>query len=233
MNNIIQNTIEYVKQTLNHDTSGHDWLHIQRVYRMALTIMENEKQCHSLSVELGALLHDIADWKFHGDHEAGPRTAKMFLEKQHLDNETISHVCQIIREVSFKGAGVTDEPSSLECKIVQDADRLDALGAIGIARVFAYGGYIKQPIYDPTVKLEFHTNFEQYKNKKTTSLNHFYEKLVLLKDRMHTLTAKKIAEQRHRYMLIYLQTLHEEIGLEVEQLQQTKPVNNNDELITE
>lgn len=156
-------------------------------------------------VELAALLHDIADWKFHGgDENAGPDKARRWLESQHVDEPTIERVCQIIKTVSYKGAGVSTPMKTSEGMIVQDADRLDALGAIGIARTFAYGGHKGRAIYDPNEPPQMHETFEQYKNSQGHTINHFYEKLLLLKDRLNTQTAKKIAAARHKYMEDFL-----------------------------
>ncbi len=207
---LINKTIDFVKQTLAEDTSGHDWWHIYRVWKMACYLAE-EENANGLIVELAALLHDIADWKFHnGDLEASATVANTWLLEQQVDAEVIKKVCHIINNVTFKGANVPEAELTLEGKIVQDADRLDAIGAIGIARVFTYGGYKGQSMHDPDLPLEFHDSFEAYKNKNTTAINHFYEKLLLLKDRVHTKTAKKIALERHQFMQMYLAQFHAE-----------------------
>ncbi|MBI2147445.1 HD domain-containing protein [Candidatus Woesearchaeota archaeon] len=201
---IIQQTAEHIRQKLSGDSSGHDWWHIYRVWTLAVRIGQEEK-ADLFVVQLAALLHDIADWKFHGgDDTVGPRLAREWLESLHVDELVISHVCQIIKDMSFKGAGVSTLMKTVEGKIVQDADRLDALGAVGIARTFAYGGRKNRLIYDPGIPPEKHASFEQYKNSTGPTINHFYEKLLLLKGLMNTSTAKKIAEERHRVMEEFL-----------------------------
>jgi uncharacterized protein len=210
---IIQNTEDFVKKTLANDSGGHDWWHIFRVRKMAKYIC-GEEGGNLFLIELAALLHDVADWKFHhGNEEKGVQKVRSFLEKQELDSVVIEKIAQIIREVSFKGAGHAVSTSSLEAKIVQDADRLDALGAIGIARCFAYGGSQSREIYNPDIKPHLHKDFKEYKKSKGTTINHFYEKLLLLKDRMNTQTAKKIAEQRHQLMENYLKDFYKEWNL--------------------
>lgn len=162
-------------------------------------------------IELAALLHDIGDWKFHnGDDTAGPREAQTWLEKIGVDEGVINRVCTIISEDSFKGAGVLTSPTTLEGKVVQDADRLDAIGAIGIARAFAYGRHKGREIYNPEISPELHQTFEQYKSSSGPTLNHFYEKLLLLKERMNTATAREIAERRHAFMKGFLKQFHDE-----------------------
>lgn len=202
---IIQKTVGHVKQLLFGESTGHDWWHVYRVWHNAIHIGKQE-HADMFIVELAALLHDIADWKFHsGDDSAGPREAKVWLERLHAQPEVISRVCTVIKEVSFKGAGVQTVPSTLEGKIVQDADRLDALGAIGIARAFAYGGHKRREIYNPDIPPAQHTSFEQYKNSAGTTINHFHEKLLLLKDLMNTQTGRALAARRHEYLLEYLE----------------------------
>lgn len=202
---IVDKTAEHVRAALSADSSGHDWHHIQRVRRMA-THLARVEGADSFVVELAALLHDIADWKFHGGDEGeGPRRAAVWLESQGVDRRTIEQVAQIIREVSFKGAGVATPPGSLEAACVQDADRLDAMGAIGIARAFAYGGHAGRPLYDPDIPAEPHATFAQYKKNSGPTINHFYEKLLLLRDRMNTATARRAAEVRHQYLLQFLE----------------------------
>ncbi|CAD8202773.1 unnamed protein product [Paramecium octaurelia] len=206
---MINRTIQFVKETLCHAESGHDYFHIERVLKMATRIANEEsknKQVNLNLVQLGALLHDIADHKFHGgDDTIGPKVARQFLEKDGEANEDlIKQVEDIIKEISFKGAKVKDQMSTFEGQIVQDADRLDAIGAIGIARCFTYGGYKNRQLYNPDLKPEFHDNFQDYKKNESTTINHFYEKLLLLKDRMNTDTGKKIAENRHQIMVNYL-----------------------------
>lgn len=201
---IIQKTEEYVRKTLSGDGSGHDWWHVYRVWKTAVRLGNIEK-ADLFVVELAALLHDIADWKFNdGDLEAGPKAARAWLEKMKVDEAVIAHVCQIIEGLSFKGAGVKTPMETLEGKIVQDADRLDAIGAIGIARAFAYGGSKGREMHDPNEKPELHNSFKAYKSSKGPTINHFYEKLLLLKDQMNTKAAKELAIDRHRYMQQYL-----------------------------
>lgn len=210
MNSIIDKTAEFVKSKLDGDGSGHDWWHVYRVYKIAVNIAKNEK-ADILIVSLAALLHDIADYKFHnGDVEIGPKVARHWLEAQGVDQSVITHICSIIKDISFKGAKVSSNMATLEGKIVQDADRLDAIGAIGISRTFAYGGSKNRKMYDPNIKPEFHETFEQYKNNDSTSINHFYEKLLLLKDLMNTESAKIIAQKRHEFMVNFLETFYDE-----------------------
>ncbi len=174
-------------------------------------IAKKENVSDLFVIELAALLHDIADWKFHGgDTTVGSRIAKEELKKLGVDEKTINYVCDIIDNISFKGAGAKNKIKTREGMIVQDADRLDAIGAIGIGRAFAYGGYKKREMYNPNIKSENHENFEQYKKSQGTTLNHFYEKLLLLKDRMNTQTGKKIAEKRHKFMVSYLKEFFSE-----------------------
>jgi len=207
---ILDRTAAFVEQTLSADSSGHDWYHVRRVWQVARQIGRAES-ADPYVVELAALLHDIADWKFHdGDAAAGPRAARAWLTELAVDAATIDHVCEIIERLSFKGSGVADEMPLLEGRVVQDADRLDAIGAIGIARTFAYGGHVGQPIHDPLVPPQRHDSFEAYKNSRGTSINHFYEKLLLLKDRMQTPTGRRMAEDRHRYLEQFLERFFQE-----------------------
>ena len=200
---IIQKTAEYIKQEFSGDSSGHDWWHIYRVWKNALTICEHEKG-DIFVVELAALLHDLDDWKFNPAGEEIPVRAEAWMKKSGVDEKNSAHVSEIITHLSFKGAEVENKIRTLEGKIVQDADRLDAIGAIGIGRAFAYGGYKNRMMYDPDSPPQLHSTFEQYKNSKSATINHFHEKLLLLKDMMNTPTAKKIAEQRHQVMLDFL-----------------------------
>ena len=210
MKQINNKTESYVKATLSGEGSGHDWWHVNRVWQNALHIARTEVVDMNV-VSLAALLHDIADWKFHdGDETAGSRTARHWLESQHADNEIIAHVCTIIDDLSFKGAGVHTAMKSTEGMVVQDADRLDALGAIGIARTFAYGGHNGREIFNPDIPPELHTTFEHYKKSTGPTINHFYEKLLLLKDRMNTATGRSLAGQRHAFMLQYLEEFKKE-----------------------
>ncbi|MDE1825932.1 MAG: HD domain-containing protein [Candidatus Micrarchaeota archaeon] len=202
---IIAKTAEYVKSRLLGEVTGHDWWHVYRVWQNALQISRHEKGVDMLVVQLGALLHDIADYKFHGGStDKGVRIATKLLRRLGLDQQATGKICQIISEISFKGAGVRDRMSSKEGEIVQGADRLDAIGAIGIARVFAYGGYKDRPIYDPDEKPVYHKSFESYFNGKSTSINHFHEKLLLLRRRMKTRSGREMAAERDRYMRAYL-----------------------------
>jgi len=202
---IIAQTAEHIRLKLEGEGSGHDWWHVYRVWKNAIHIGKQEK-ADLFVIELAALLHDIADWKFHdGNEDIGPQLAREWLETLSVEESIIAHVCRIIRAISFKGAVVKNTMDSPEGLIVQDADRLDAMGAIGIARTFAYGGSKHREMYNPTVNPQLHTSFEQYKNSEGTTINHFYEKLLLLKNLMNTPTAKKIAEGRHKYMQEFLQ----------------------------
>ncbi|MBI5193401.1 MAG: HD domain-containing protein [Nitrospirae bacterium] len=207
---ILKKTEDYVKKQMESESSGHDWWHIYRVWKTAIHIGKEEK-ADIFTIQLAALLHDIADHKFHGgDLTVGPRVAGEWLEGLNVDKEVIANVCEIIKDISFKGAGVETPMRTQEGMVVQDADRLDAIGAIGIARAFAYGGYKGLEIYNPDIKPAEHETFEQYKNNKGPSINHFYEKLLLLKDMMNTKTAKKMAEERHHYMEGYLDRFYKE-----------------------
>jgi uncharacterized protein len=202
---ILQQTREHVRGLLAGEGTGHDWHHALRVCRSALAI-GREEGADLFLIELAALLHDVADWKFAGgDHEAGPRAARAWLSKLDVPQATIDHVCEIIASLSFKGAGVATPMRSLEGQCVQDADRLDALGAIGIARTFAYGGHKGQPLHDPDSRPELHATFDAYKRGGGSSVNHFYEKLLLLKDRMNTAAGKRLAAERHAYMERFLE----------------------------
>jgi uncharacterized protein len=215
-NDIIQKTAEYIKQEFGDDSSGHDWWHIYRVWKNAVTICKREK-ADMFIVQLAALLHDLDDWKFNESEDETPQRAKAWMVFCNVDPQSIEAVCEIIMHISYKGAQVENKMRSLEGFIVQDADRLDAIGAIGIGRAFAYGGYKNRPMYDPESPNQMHASFEQYKNSKSATINHFYEKLLLLKDMMNTATAKKIAEQRHETMLRFLdQFMNEWEGRDLE-----------------
>lgn len=211
-NQLIQNTIAFVKEELNNAEGGHDWFHIQRVFNTSKLLLKHEEG-NSLVVQLAALLHDIADPKFHnGDEQIGPQTAKIFLEAQNVANETTEHVVNIIRHMSFKNSLEQggERFTSKEMEIVQDADRLDAIGAIGIARAFNYGGFKNRELYNPAIPPNLNMTKEEYKKSKAPTINHFYEKLLLLKDGMRTPTGKKLAEKRHRFMLDYLEQFYRE-----------------------
>ena len=201
---LIETTINFVKEKLKDAEGGHDWFHIERVYKNTLLIAKDE-ECNLLVCTLGALLHDIADSKFHGgDETVGPKTARAFLEKENVSEEVIDHVIKIIENISFKGGNFEKKFSSIELDIVQDADRLDAIGAIGIARCFNYGGFKDRALYNPEILPNLNMTKEEYKNTNSPTINHFYEKLLLLKDKMNTKTGKRIAEQRHQYMENFL-----------------------------
>jgi uncharacterized protein len=207
---IIDKTILFVKKQLHDAEGGHDWFHIERVYKNAILISQ-EEVCDVTIVKLGALLHDIADSKFHdGDEEIGPKMARTFLESENVSEEIIEHVVQIIQNISFKGGNFEKTFSSKELEIVQDADRLDALGAIGIARTFNYGGFKNRPIYNPSIAPKLNMTKEEYKKSDSPTLNHFYEKLLLLKDKMNTETGKKLAQERHRFMETFLSQFYAE-----------------------
>lgn len=209
-NIIIQKTITFVKQKLENAESGHDWFHIERVYKNALLIAKNEN-CDQTIVELGALLHDIADSKFHdGDETIGPKTARKFLESENIDEKIIKEVIFIIENISFKGGNFKKKIATIELQIVQDADRLDAIGAIGIARTFNYGGFKNRQIYNPEILPNLEMTKEEYKKNNAPTINHFYEKLLLLKDKMNTETGKKIAQGRHQYMESFLEQFYKE-----------------------
>lgn len=210
MQQLIDQTINFVKITLANAEAGHDWFHIERVYKNALTINAVEKG-DPLIVALAALLHDIADSKFHnGDEEIGPRKAGEFLSGLGVDAEIIEQVQLIIRNLSFKASLGEITYAAKELDIVQDADRLDAIGAIGIARAFTYGGYKNRVLFDPAIKPNLQMSKEEYKNTTAPTLNHFYEKLLLLKDLMKTASGKAMALQRHEFMLSYLDQFYAE-----------------------
>jgi uncharacterized protein len=201
---IISFITEKVKHRFESEGSGHDWWHIERVRLQSLKLAKSES-ADLFIVELAALLHDVADHKLHGgDVAAGLLLIKNWLNETECPSDVVQEVLEIVSKVSYKGAEVADEPMSIEGQIVQDADRLDAIGAIGIARAFAYGGHKGRLLYHPEEKPELHTDFETYKNSTGHTINHFYEKLMLLKDRMHTKTAMDIAEKRHAFMELFL-----------------------------
>lgn len=207
---LIDNTINFVKATLANAEGGHDWFHIERVYNNAMHIAKGEP-VDELVVALGALLHDIADSKFfNGDETVAPKMATEFLISQNCDSAVIEHVVQIIKNISFKGGNKAQEFTSPELDVVQDADRLDAIGAIGIARTFNYGGFKNRKLYDPEIKPQLDMTVDEYKKSTSPTINHFYEKLLLLKDRMNTKTGKKIAEKRHAYMEGFLEQFYQE-----------------------
>ncbi len=209
---LVEDTIAFVKETLKDAEAGHDWFHTQRVFRNALLIAKDEK-VDVLVVSLGALLHDIADAKFHqGDETRGPKMAREFLSSLGVENEVIEKVCYIIEHISFKNSlgKMKRETHPPEMLVVQDADRLDAIGAIGIARAFHYGGFKNRALYDPDISPNLELTKEEYKNSKSPTINHFYEKLLLLKDKMNTKTGAKIALERHAFLLQYLEHFYAE-----------------------
>ncbi|MDO6470891.1 HD domain-containing protein [Maribacter sp. 1_MG-2023] len=213
---IVEETITFVKETLQNAEGGHDWFHIQRVLNNSMLIAKDEDDLNLLVVSLGALLHDIADAKFNdGDEALGPKMAEDFLLSLGVPKRTINHVTNIIKYSSFK-ASLTDGKTkkklftSKELKVVQDADRLDAIGAIGIARAFNYGGFKHRALYDPSIAPNLEMTKEEYKKSEAPTLNHFYEKLLLLKDKMNTETGKRLAEERHQYMVDFLEQFYQE-----------------------
>lgn len=210
---LVEETITFVKETLQHAEGGHDWFHIQRVFNNSILIARTEK-VDLLVVSLGALLHDIADAKFHnGDESVGPKMAKEFLASLDVKKKTITHVVNIITHISYKNSlekGSKRKFDSLELQVVQDADRLDAIGAIGIARAFNYGGFKNRTMHDPTIPPNLKMTKAEYKKSKAPTINHFYEKLLLLKEKMNTKTGKRLAEQRHQYMIDFLEQFYQE-----------------------
>lgn len=210
---LVQDTIRFVKKELHDAEGGHDWWHIERVWKNAKLIAEKETVDKTV-VELAALLHDIADPKFHdGNEEIGPQKAQSFLLTTALDSTSIQHIINIIRHMSFKNSLEAKSFRSKEMDVVQDADRLDAIGAIGIARAFNYGGFKNRTIFDPEILPKMDMNKEEYKNSEAPTINHFYEKLLLLKDLMNTKTGKEIALQRHQFMKRYLDQFYSELGI--------------------
>ncbi|SFC03326.1 uncharacterized protein SAMN04487891_10512 [Flagellimonas taeanensis] len=214
-NSLLEKTIQFVKETLQDAEGGHDWFHIERVFNTSRMLLQHES-ADALTVQLAALLHDIADPKFHqGDESIGPKMARGFLESEGVDEKTIEHVVKIIQLMSFKNSldGDGKKFTSKELEIVQDADRLDAMGAIGIARAFNYGGFKNRALYDPSIPPNPNMTKEEYKASKAPTINHFYEKLLLLKEGMNTETGKKMAQERHQFMLDYLGQFFRETGL--------------------
>jgi uncharacterized protein len=212
---IIQKTEEFIKEKFSTEATGHDYWHMYRVWQTARTIAQKEFHVDMLTVELAALLHDISDWKFNGgDEHAGPQQAREWLESLDVDESVIAHVEEIIRTLDFKGAGDKTQMATLEGKIVHDADKLDALGAIGIARAFATGAHFGEVIHDPSVAVPTYMTVEEYRSAKgakgRTVVNHFYEKLLLLQDRMLTEAGKTMARRRHDYMEAFLKEFYAE-----------------------
>ncbi|WP_318643411.1 HD domain-containing protein [Flavobacterium ardleyense] len=209
---LIEDTKTFLKQQLQDAEGGHDYFHTERVLNNAVKIAKGEN-CNLLVVQLGALLHDVADSKFHdGDESRGPQIAREFLSKQEVATEVIEQVIIIIENISFKGGNFDQKFKSIELDIVQDADRLDAIGAVGIARTFNYGGFKNRALYNPEITPNFSMTKEEYKKSDSPTINHFYEKLLLLKDKMNTETAKKIAQERHQFMELFLENFFEECG---------------------
>lgn len=207
---IINKTIAFVKETLEDAEGGHDWFHTERVYNNSLLIAKSE-HVNEFVVALGALLHDIADSKFHnGNENVGPKIAQEFLFKLNVDSIVIEHIVNIIEHISFKGGNEAQTFKSAELDVIQDADRLDAIGAIGIARCFNYGGFKNRALYDPEIKPNLNMSKAEYKNSNAPTINHFYEKLLLLKDRMNTETGKRLATKRHEFMVHYLDQFYKE-----------------------
>ncbi len=214
---VIQNTIEFVKTELKNAEGGHDWFHIERVFKNTVLISKDEK-VDVFIVSLGALLHDIADPKFYnGDETVGPKIAAEFLKKEKVDSKTITHVINIIKHISFKNSlsKTGKKFTSKELEVVQDADRLDAIGAIAIARCFNYGGFKNRTLYNPEILPNLEMTKEEYKKSDAPTINHFYEKLLLLKDKMNTKTGKKIALERHQFMELFLAQFYNEWNGEV------------------
>jgi uncharacterized protein len=208
---ILQATALHVRQIFERDSSGHDWWHIHRVWRNALAICRHER-ANRFVVELAALLHDLDDWKLSPSADGTPTRALAWMQEQGVESEIREHVREIITHLSFKGAGVVNSIRTLEGQIVQDADRLDAIGAVGIGRAFAYGGHRGRLMHDPGQPPQLHATFEQYRSNEGTTINHFHEKLLLLKDRMNTITGRRIAEERHAFMEAFLAQFHREWG---------------------
>ena len=216
-NKIIENTITFVKKTLHNAEGGHDWFHIERVYNNSKLISKTEN-IDEFIVALGALLHDIADAKFYdGDETVGPKMASEFLAAQQVGTSIIEHVVNIINHISFKSSldNTTEKFNSPELDVVQDADRLDAIGAIGIARCFNYGGFKNRQLYNPEIKPNLNMSKEEYKKALSPTINHFYEKLLLLKDRLNTNTAKIEGERRHAFMESYLTNFYQDWNAQI------------------
>lgn len=206
---MIEKTKEFVKEKLYGEGSGHDWFHIERVYNLSRYLAEKEN-ADSFIVEMAALLHDIDDWKFSSNNDNTPTNTEVFLKKIQVNEEDLIKIIKIINTISFKGGVVDSSQETIEGKVVQDADRLDAIGAIGIARTFAYGGHKNRVIYDPNIKPINFTTLDEVKNENNHTINHFYEKLLKLKDLMNTKSAKEIAEKRHKYMEEFLNEFYSE-----------------------
>ena len=211
---LIKNTIAFVKEKLEGAEAGHDWFHIERVWKLSKKIAAAET-CNFQVVELSALLHDIADPKFHdGDETLALKISNEFLKSQNVSSEIIDQVLFIIKNISFKNREEAPDILPIELQIVQDADRIDAIGAIGIARTFNYGGFKNNLMYHPDIQPALNMTKEEYKKSKGTTINHFYEKLLLLKDLMNTETGKKLAEERHDFMVDFLDQFSREWKVE-------------------
>lgn len=207
---VVKKTREHIKKLMSGEGTGHDWFHIDRVVKNAKLISKKEGG-DAFIIELAALLHDIADWKFHdGNTKIGARKAEEWLKKLGVKTKDIQKIVEIVEHISYKGGTNTHSMQSIEGKIVQDADRLDAIGALGIARVFAFGGSMKRAIHDPLNKPKLLKSFEAYKKRTQTSINHFYEKLLLLRNKMNTKTGKQLAQKRHEFMEKYLDQFYKE-----------------------
>ncbi|KQT24039.1 phosphohydrolase [Chryseobacterium sp. Leaf405] len=210
MKNLIEKTVEFVKEKLEGAEAGHDWFHIERVWKLSKKIAETEN-CNQEVVELAALLHDIADPKFHnGDETLALKVSREFLESQNASEDLIEQVLFIIKNISFKNRGEVTQNLPIELKIVQDADRIDAIGAIGVARTFNFGGFKNNLMYDPTIEPKLNMSKDEYKKSNGTTINHFYEKLLLLKELMNTEKGKEIASERHDFMLKFLDQFYKE-----------------------
>lgn len=210
---IIQAIESEVKDLFQAEPTGHDWFHIHRVRNMSLHLSDTEGGDREV-IELAALLHDVSDPKLNGGiFDQGPIEADKIMTKHGIPVATRRRVCTVIEEVSYKGSDVETPCSSIESQIVQDADRLDAMGAIGIARAFAYGGNRDREIYNPTIPPKNHKSFEEYHHDKSHTINHFYEKLLLLKDRLNTPTAKQIGQERHEFLALFLSNFMADWGL--------------------
>lgn len=214
MNSLIEKTVSFVKKQLEDAEGGHDWFHIERVWKLADKIAQTET-CNREVVALAALLHDIADPKFHnGDETLALKISRDFLENQKVDEITIQQVLNVIQNISFKNRSEVTGKKSIELQIVQDADRMDAIGAIGVARTFNFGGFKGNKMYDPAIPPALNMSKEEYKKSNGTTVNHFYEKLLLLKDMMNTEEGRRLAQKRHDFMLLFLETFYQEWKVE-------------------
>jgi uncharacterized protein len=211
---VVARTSDFVRDLLGSEPTGHDWWHAERVRLLAHHIAEDEG-ADTFVVELAALLHDVADAKFSGSDEAGPRAARQWLTSMSVESKVVDSVVEIIQRMSFRGAGVAEKSISVEGRCVRDADRLDAIGAIGIARTFAYGGYVGRPLYDPELPAQTHSTPESYRNNLGSTINHFHEKLLLLRERLHTDSARKIADRRHEFMTRFLDEFRAEWDVKI------------------